>query len=112
MPGTAIPVALRQNPMLGGDVVTERPVRAEPHRPGSIQEYERSVVAGGSSHEQAVEPPSSGPLRQWPWQPRILANWSVWLDVKILLRTVPYALPRRGLRGEMLAGRYTRTCRS
>jgi lipopolysaccharide/colanic/teichoic acid biosynthesis glycosyltransferase len=25
------------------------------------------------------------------------ANWSLWLDVKILLRTVPYALSRRGL---------------
>ena len=25
------------------------------------------------------------------------ANWSLWLDVKILLRTVPYALGRRGL---------------
>jgi len=25
------------------------------------------------------------------------ANWSLWLDIKILLRTVPYALSRRGL---------------
>ncbi|MGO9884583.1 MAG: sugar transferase, partial [Solirubrobacteraceae bacterium] len=25
------------------------------------------------------------------------ANWSLWLDVKILLRTVPYVLGRRGL---------------
>ena len=25
------------------------------------------------------------------------ANWSLWLDVKVLLRTIPYALTRRGL---------------
>ena len=25
------------------------------------------------------------------------ANWSLWLDVKILLRTVPFVLGRRGL---------------
>jgi len=25
------------------------------------------------------------------------ANWSLWLDIKILLRTVPYVLSRRGL---------------
>ncbi len=25
------------------------------------------------------------------------ANWSLWLDVKILLRTIPHALCRRGL---------------
>jgi exopolysaccharide biosynthesis polyprenyl glycosylphosphotransferase len=25
------------------------------------------------------------------------ANWSVWLDVKVLLRTIPYVLSRRGL---------------
>jgi lipopolysaccharide/colanic/teichoic acid biosynthesis glycosyltransferase len=25
------------------------------------------------------------------------ANWSLWLDVKILLRTIPYALARGGL---------------
>jgi lipopolysaccharide/colanic/teichoic acid biosynthesis glycosyltransferase len=25
------------------------------------------------------------------------ANWSLWLDVKIMLRTVPYALGRRGM---------------
>ncbi len=25
------------------------------------------------------------------------ANWSLWLDIKILLRTVPFALGRRGL---------------
>jgi lipopolysaccharide/colanic/teichoic acid biosynthesis glycosyltransferase len=25
------------------------------------------------------------------------ANWSIWLDLKILLRTVPYVLSRRGL---------------
>jgi lipopolysaccharide/colanic/teichoic acid biosynthesis glycosyltransferase len=25
------------------------------------------------------------------------ANWSVWLDLKILLRTIPHALGRRGL---------------
>jgi lipopolysaccharide/colanic/teichoic acid biosynthesis glycosyltransferase len=25
------------------------------------------------------------------------ANWSIWLDVKVLLRTVPYVLRRRGL---------------
>jgi lipopolysaccharide/colanic/teichoic acid biosynthesis glycosyltransferase len=25
------------------------------------------------------------------------ANWSIWLDLKILLRTVPYVLHRRGL---------------
>jgi lipopolysaccharide/colanic/teichoic acid biosynthesis glycosyltransferase len=26
-----------------------------------------------------------------------VANWSLWKDVKILLRTVPYVLGRRGL---------------
>jgi lipopolysaccharide/colanic/teichoic acid biosynthesis glycosyltransferase len=25
------------------------------------------------------------------------ANWSLWLDMKILLRTVPYMFARRGL---------------
>jgi lipopolysaccharide/colanic/teichoic acid biosynthesis glycosyltransferase len=25
------------------------------------------------------------------------ANWSLWLDMKILLKTVPYVLTRRGL---------------
>ena len=25
------------------------------------------------------------------------ANWSIWLDLKILLRTVPYVVHRRGL---------------
>ena len=26
-----------------------------------------------------------------------VANWSLWTDVKILLRTVPYVLARRGM---------------
>ena len=26
-----------------------------------------------------------------------VANWSLWTDVKILLRTVPYMLGRRGM---------------
>ncbi len=26
-----------------------------------------------------------------------VANWSLWTDMKILLRTVPYVLRRRGL---------------
>jgi lipopolysaccharide/colanic/teichoic acid biosynthesis glycosyltransferase len=26
-----------------------------------------------------------------------VANWSLWTDVKILLRTVPYMLSQRGL---------------
>ena len=26
-----------------------------------------------------------------------VANWSLWLDLKILLRTIPFALSRRGL---------------
>ncbi len=25
------------------------------------------------------------------------ANWSIWLDLKILLRTIPYVLSRRGI---------------
>ena len=25
------------------------------------------------------------------------ANWSIWADLKILLRTIPYVLNRRGL---------------
>lgn len=25
------------------------------------------------------------------------ANWSIWLDLKILLRTIPYVLSRRGV---------------
>ena len=25
------------------------------------------------------------------------ANWSLWLDIKVMLRTIPYALGRRGL---------------
>jgi lipopolysaccharide/colanic/teichoic acid biosynthesis glycosyltransferase len=25
------------------------------------------------------------------------ANWSIWLDLKILMRTIPYVLHRRGL---------------
>jgi lipopolysaccharide/colanic/teichoic acid biosynthesis glycosyltransferase len=26
-----------------------------------------------------------------------VANWSLWNDIKVLLRTVPYVLARRGL---------------
>ena len=38
-----------------------------------------------------------------------VANWSLWTDIKILLRTVPTCFAGAGCSGALLAGR-TRAC--
>jgi lipopolysaccharide/colanic/teichoic acid biosynthesis glycosyltransferase len=69
---------------------------------------EDALIAGWQRRRLAVRPGMTG-LWQIHGSSRIplsdmvkidyqyAANWSLWLDLKILLRTVPYVLSRRGL---------------
>ncbi len=75
-------------------------------RPLVVEEDER--IAGPHRRRLELLPGMTG-----PWQilgpvrtslgemvaidHRYVAHWSLWTDVKILLRTVPYVLGRRGL---------------
>ena len=58
--------------------------RRLPLTPGMTGDWQ---VFGRSSHPAARDGDHRLPLR---------SNWSLWSDVKILLRTIPYVVARRG----------------
>src|ERR1019366_9362597 len=76
--------------------------------PRPLVEDEDALIEGWRRRRLAVRPGMTG---QWqifgssriPMQEMVKidymygANWSLWLDLKILLRTIPYVLSRRGL---------------
>jgi exopolysaccharide biosynthesis polyprenyl glycosylphosphotransferase len=76
--------------------------------PRPLVEDEDALIEGWQRRRLAVKPGMTG---QWqifgssriPMEEMVKidylygANWSIWLDLKILLRTVPYVLRRRGL---------------
>jgi exopolysaccharide biosynthesis polyprenyl glycosylphosphotransferase len=76
--------------------------------PRPLVEDEDALIEGWRRRRLAVKPGMTG---QWqifgssriPMQEMVKidymygANWSLWLDLKILLRTIPYILSRRGL---------------
>lgn len=76
--------------------------------PRPLVEDEDALIEGWQRRRLAVKPGMTGMWQIFgssriPMQEMVKidyqygANWSIWLDLKILLRTVPYVLRRRGL---------------
>lgn len=76
--------------------------------PRPLVEDEDALIEGWRRRRLAVKPGMTGlwqvfgsariPMHEMVKIDYIYgANWSVWLDVKILLRTLPYMVTRRGL---------------
>jgi exopolysaccharide biosynthesis polyprenyl glycosylphosphotransferase len=76
--------------------------------PRPLVVYEDNLIQGLHRHRLLVPPGVTGlwqifgsariPLNEMVKIDYLYgANWSLWLDIKILLRTVPFALSRRGL---------------
>jgi lipopolysaccharide/colanic/teichoic acid biosynthesis glycosyltransferase len=76
--------------------------------PRPLEQGEDALIEGWQRRRLAVKPGMTGlwqifgsariPMREMVKIDYIYgANWSVWLDLKILLRTIPYMLSRRGI---------------
>ena len=76
--------------------------------PRPLVEDEDALIEGWQRRRLAVKPGMTGLWQIFgssriPMQEMVKidylygANWSIWLDLKILLRTVPYVLRRQGL---------------
>ena len=79
-------------------LVGPRPLVEEEDRQIEGRHRRRLQLTPGMTGQWQIFGSSRIPLREMVTIDYLyVANWSLWSDVKILMRTVPYVLARRGL---------------